>query len=216
MARLAPSILSASEEKFDEQMKLIEAGGADLIHYDVMDGVFVPATVNPIPVKELSKKSKLPIDVHLMVQEAGDVIEQYLSENTKYITVHQEACKDLKAVIDKIHGFGVKAGLAINPDTPISVLKPYFRDIDLALVMSVFPGKAGQKFIPSALIKVCELDELRRANNYAFRIEVDGGINLDNCEMTKKSGADILVAGSACFGAEDIKKRCEDFKKIIK
>lgn len=216
MAKLAPSILSADSEKFNEQLEQIKQGGASFIHYDVMDGVFVPAEVYPMPVKELSKITTIPIDVHLMVKNPIDVLNQYVSENTYYITVHYEACDDLAKTIDQIHALGYKAGIAINPDTPLSVLKPYFKAVELILIMSVVPGKAGQGFISSTLLKLCELDEIRKASNYAFRIEVDGGIKLENAEMVKKSGADIIVSGSGCFGALDIKKRCEDFNKLIK
>lgn len=216
MAKLAPSILSADSEKFAEQLESIKKGGASFIHYDVMDGVFVPAEVYPMPVKELSKITTIPIDVHLMVKNPIDVLDQYVSENTYYITVHYEACDDLPKTIEKIHSLGYKAGIAINPDTPISVLKPYFNSVELILIMSVVPGKAGQGFISSTMIKICELDEIRKANNYAFRIEVDGGIKLENAQMVKNAGSDIIVAGSGCFGASDIKKRCEDFNNLIK
>ncbi len=216
MAKLAPSILSADFANLETQIRLIEQGGADYIHCDVMDGSFVPNISFGAPViKALSGKFRLPFDIHLMIERPENRIADFDFPETEYIVVHQEACRHLHRVIQQIKAMGKKAGVSINPGTPISMIEPVLGDIDLVLVMSVNPGFSGQKFIPGAVLKVCELDEIRRSEALDFVIEIDGGVSLENCEMLKNAGVDIIVAGNACFGADDIKKRCEDFKRLI-
>lgn len=217
MAQLAPSILSADFSELGKQVSKIEKGGADFIHVDVMDGAFVPNISFGAPVmKSLLGKTNVPFDVHLMIEHPELRIPDFVTPNTEYITVHQEACTHLHRVIQQIKGFGVKAGVAINPATPVSLLENILGDIDLVLIMSVNPGFGGQKFIPNAVVKVCELDEIRKNEELKFLIEIDGGVNLDNCQMLADAGVDILVAGSAVFGAEDIAKRTKEFKKLLK
>lgn len=217
MAKLAPSILSADLANLEKQVKLIQKGGADYVHCDVMDGEFVPNLSFGAPViKCLAKKTDMPLDVHLMIEHPERYIEDYNFPNTEYIVVHQEACKHLHRVIQQIKALGKKAGVALNPATPVSSVMPVLGDLDLVLVMSVNPGFSGQKFIPSAVLKICELDEIRKKEELGFVIEVDGGVNLENCVMLKDAGADILVAGNACFGAEDVAKRCREFRKLLK
>ena len=217
MAKLAPSILSADFANLERDVLQIEKGGADFVHCDVMDGQFVPNITFGAPVvKSLVGKTKLPLDVHLMIEHPEQRIPDFVTPQTEYIVVHQEACKHLHRVIQQIHDLGIKAGVSINPATPVSMIKPILGDVDLVLVMSVNPGFSGQKFIPSTVLKVCELDEIRKSEGLSYQIEIDGGVSLDNCQMLKEAGVDIMVAGSACFGAEDIVKRCQDFKELMK
>lgn len=217
MAQLAPSVLSADLSELGKQVSKIEKGGADFIHYDVMDGSFVPnISYGPAVMKSLLGKTKIPFDVHLMIEHPEQRIADFVTPNTEYITVHQETCPHLHRVIQQIKALGVKAGVAINPATPVCMLENILGDVDLVLVMSVNPGFGGQKFIPNSVIKICELDEIRKKEELSFLIEVDGGVSLDNCQMLKDAGADILVAGSAVFGAEDITKRTKEFKKFLK
>ena len=217
MAKLAPSILSADFANLERDVLQIEKGGADFVHCDVMDGQFVPNITFGAPVvKSLVGKTKLPLDVHLMIEHPEQRIPDFVTPQTEYIVVHQEACKHLHRVIQQIHDLGIKAGVSINPATPVSMIKPILGDVDLVLIMSVNPGFPGQKFIPSTVLKVCELDEIRKSEGLSYQIEIDGGVSLDNCQMLKEAGVDIMVAGSACFGAEDIVKRCQDFKELLK
>ena len=217
MASLAPSILSADFSQLGEQVRLIEEGGAGFVHMDVMDGAFVPnITFGGPVVRSLVGKTSLPFDVHLMIEHPEYRIQDFVTEQTEYIVVHQEACTHLDRVIHQIKETGCKAGVAINPSTPVSAIECVLGEVDLVLVMSVNPGFSGQKFIPYAVLKVCELDEIRKNEDLGFLIEIDGGVSLDNAAMLVESGADILVAGSAVFGAEDIVARCKEFNRIIK
>ena len=216
MVKLAPSVLSADLSRLADQAALIEQGGADLVHLDVMDGAFVPnITFGGPVVRSLAGKTKLPFDVHLMIEHPEYRIPDFVTPQTEYICVHQEACVHLHRVIQQIKALGIKAGAAINPATPVSALEPILGDLDMVLVMSVNPGFGGQKFIPSAMIKVSELDELRKNEELSFVIEVDGGVDLTNAPALKAVGADILVAGSAVFGAPDVPARIKEFKAVL-
>ena len=216
MAKLSPSILASDFSKLASQVALIEEGGAGYVHMDIMDGHFVPNITFGAPVvKSLAGKTSLPFDVHLMIEHPEQWIPGFVTPQTEYIVVHQEACDHLDRVINQIKELGCKAGVALNPATPVSTLECILGEVDMVLVMSVNPGFGGQKFIPYTVLKVCELDEIRRNEDLDFVIEVDGGVNLDNAAMLVESGADILVAGSAVFGAEDIPKRCKEFNEII-
>ena len=216
MAYLAPSILSADFANLESQVKLIEAGGADYVHMDVMDGSFVPnITFGGPVVQAMAGKTSVPFDVHLMIDNPELRIADFVTPQTEFITVHQEACRHLHRVIQQIKALGIKAGVALNPATPVCMLENVLADVDMVLVMSVNPGFGGQKFIPSAVTKICELDEIRKEQDLNFVIEVDGGVNLSNCQLLCDAGADILVAGSAVFGAEDITKRTKEFKEIL-
>ena len=215
MLKLAPSILSADFGHLAEDVKKIEEGGADYIHVDVMDGHFVPNISFGAPVmKCLNGKTGLPYDVHLMIENPDMYIDDFVTPQTEYITVHQEACVHLHRTIQNIKSKGVKAGVSINPATPVSTLECILPDVDLVLIMSVNPGFGGQKFIHGALEKVRELAEIKRAKNLDFVIEIDGGITLDNIEEVMNAGVEMAVAGSAVFKAEDVVKRVKDFKKF--
>lgn len=207
MAKVAPSILSADFSKLGADVQEICEFGADYIHVDVMDGAFVPnISFGAGVMKSLNNVTNIPYDVHLMIEDPDRYIEDFVTPNTEFITVHQEACRHLDRTIQHIHSTGVKAGVALNPATPIVMVEDVLDKVDMILIMSVNPGFGGQKFIPRALDKIRRLDEIRKTNGYDFVIEVDGGVNLQNCEELKSVGTDILVAGSAVFKAESRKE----------
>ena len=215
MLKLAPSILSADFGHLAEDVKKIEEGGADYIHVDVMDGHFVPNISFGAPVmKCLNGKTGLPYDVHLMIENPDKYIEDFVTPQTEYITVHQEACTHLHRTVQNIKSKGIKAGVSINPAKPVSTLECILPDVDLVLIMSVNPGFGGQKFIAGTLDKVRELAEIKRAKNLNFVIEIDGGITLDNIKEVMDAGVEMAVAGSAVFKAEDVVQRVRDFKKF--
>ncbi|MGN1350949.1 MAG: ribulose-phosphate 3-epimerase [Anaerovoracaceae bacterium] len=208
MKKLAPSILSADFSRLGQDVKTIEEAGAHLVHVDVMDGHFVPnITIGPLVAKSLVGKTGMPLDVHLMIENPDRYIEEFVTPQTEYITVHQEACTHLHRTLQAIRALGVKAGVALNPATSLESIRWVLEDVDMVLVMSVNPGFGGQKFIPSALRKVEALAQMRQAMGLSFEIEIDGGVGPANIEEISKAGVDIFVAGSAVFGAEDVKER---------
>lgn len=216
MIQLAPSILSADFSHLKEDVDKIERAGAHLIHVDVMDGHFVPNISFGAPVmKSLAGKTKLPFDVHLMIEEPDRYIDDFVTENTEYITVHQEACPHINRTVQHIKDMGIKAGVAINPATSLSVLDYVLDDIDMVLIMSVNPGFGGQKFISSSLVKAEELSAIKKNTDLEFKIEIDGGINPANAKIAIDAGVEILVAGSSVFKAEDAEKRVKEFLKIF-
>lgn len=217
MKKLAPSILSADFSKLAEEVAKIEAGGADYIHVDVMDGHFVPnITYGAVVMKSLLGKTNLPFDVHLMIERPDDILEDFMTDNTAFITVHQEACVHLNRTVQHIKSLGAKAGVSLNPATSLSTLDYILEDIDMVLIMSVNPGFGGQKFIPSALEKIRELSEIRKAEGLDFEIEVDGGANLGNVQELASAGTDIIVAGSAVFKTPDITETTKQFISKIR
>lgn len=200
MALLAPSILSADFANLGRDIEITDKAGADVIHIDVMDGLFVPSISFGMPViKSIRKTTDKTFDVHLMIEEPIRYIKEFAECGADYITVHYEACKDIHATIDKIKEYGLKAGISIKPNTKVEVLKPVLNDVDMVLVMSVEPGFGGQKLIPHTVDKVRELRKIVDDNNFNVIIEIDGGINLDNVESIVNAGADWIVAGSAVF-----------------
>ena len=214
MKQLAPSILSADFSRLGKDVADIEAGGAHFVHVDVMDGHFVPnISFGAAVMKSLEGKTKLPFDVHLMIEEPDRYLEEFVTPQTEYITVHQEACVHLHRTVQHIRDTGVKAGVSINPATPLNTLESILPDVDLVLIMSVNPGFGGQKLIPSALDKIRRLAEYRDRAGLAFAIEIDGGVTLDNIRMVDDAGTDIIVAGSAVFGAEKIRGRVREMIK---
>lgn len=216
MAKLAPSILSADFSCLGEETERIRRGGADLIHVDVMDGHFVPnISFGAAVMKSLLGKTEIPFDVHLMIENPDKYIDDFVTENTEYITVHAEACTHINRTLQHIKSKGVKAGVALNPGTPLSVLDYVLEDADMILVMSVNPGFGGQKFIPSVLRKASELVKLREERNLDFEIEIDGGANLDNLKQITDAGVSIVVAGSSVFKADDIEKRTAEFTDML-
>lgn len=213
MTKIAPSILSADFSNLLRDVKMIEDAGADYIHVDVMDGHFVPNITYGAPVlKCLNGKTELPYDVHLMIENPDNFIEDFVMPNTEFIVVHQEACTHLDRTIEYIKSFGVKAGVALNPATPPETLDYVLEKLDLVLVMSVNPGFAAQKFIPSALDKIYTLNEIRVDNDLDYVIQVDGGVSEKNAADLVDAGVDILVAGSAVFSADDPAKVIQNLK----
>ncbi len=208
MAKLiAPSILSADFTRLGEEVKTVEAAGADLIHFDVMDGHFVPnLTVGPMVLEAVRRVTHLPIDAHLMVANPDAVLEDYIKAGAQYLSVHAEVCPHLHRTIQRIQSLGAKAGVALNPHTPVSTLAHVLDSLDFVLVMTVNPGFGGQKFIPAAFQKVSELDEWRQKHQLKFLIEVDGGIKVENIGEVSRAGVDIFVAGSAVFNSSDYAK----------
>lgn len=216
MNKLAPSILSADFSKLGEEAETIEKAGAHLIHVDVMDGHFVPnISYGATVMKSLCGRTKLPFDVHLMIEEPDRYIDDFVTDQTEYITVHQEACPHLHRTVQHIKSLGIKAGVAINPATSLSVLDYILDQVDLVLVMSVNPGFGGQKFIESVLNKAEMLREIRDRAGLNYEIEIDGGINLDNVKTVTDAGVEIVVAGSSVFKAPDIEKRVGEFLEIL-
>ncbi len=216
MIQLAPSILSADFSKLEEDVKAIERGGAHLIHVDVMDGHFVPnISFGASVMKSLLGKTNVPFDVHLMIEDPDKYLEDFLTPNTEYITVHQEACVHLHRTIQHIKDKGVKAGVSLNPATPLETLDYILQDVDMVLLMSVNPGFGGQSLIPQVLDKVRELAKIKKERNLDFLIEIDGGVKLDNVKEVVDAGVEIVVAGSAVFKADDIEARTKEFVKLI-
>lgn len=201
---IAPSILSADFARLADEVAAVEQAGADLLHVDVMDGHFVPnLTVGPPIVESLRKVTKLPLDVHLMITNADAFIPEFAEAGADYLTVHVEACPHLHRTIQSIKERGVKAGVTLNPATPISALQEIWGDVDLVLIMSVNPGFGGQTFISSVLKKIVEArTQLDRINSQAL-LEVDGGVKVDNTREIVAAGATTLVAGSAIFSQRD-------------
>lgn len=209
---LAPSILSADFAHLAESAKKAQAGGAGLFHIDVMDGHFVPnISFGATVMKSLLGNVEIPFDVHLMIEDADRYIESFVTENTEYITVHREACTHLDRSLQLIKSYGVKSGVAINPATPIWTLDCVLDKVDLILVMSVNPGFGGQKMIYSTLEKVRKLKKIKEEKGYNFKIELDGGVNTENIKEVVDAGVEIVVAGSAVFGADDITERVKNF-----
>ncbi len=216
MAYLAPSILSADFSRLAAHIAEAEKGGADILHMDVMDGAFVPNISFGVPViKAMVGKTGLNFDVHLMIERPDDILEEFVSPQTEYITVHQEACRHLHRTLQHIKSVGCKAGVSLNPATPLSSIEELLGDLDLVLIMSVNPGFGGQKYIEASTDKIKRLAAMRKERGLGFMIEVDGGVDLGNAVSIKDAGADILVAGSAVFGAEDVAARVAEFKKLI-
>lgn len=204
MVKIAPSILSADFARLGEEIKDVERGGADYIHVDVMDGHFVPnITIGPLIVEAIRPITKLPLDVHLMIENPDQYIEAFAKAGADYITVHVEASRHLHRTIQLIKSTGVKAGVVLNPATPVDSLKHIIEDVDMVLLMSVNPGFGGQKFISSVLPKIRQVKELADSLNPELEIEVDGGVNEETAKLCVEAGANVLVAGSAVFNKED-------------
>jgi len=217
MAILAPSILSADLTNLAQQIRLTEMGGADWIHCDVMDGHFVPnLTFGPIIVDAVRRSTHLPVDVHLMIKNPDNLLEKFVKAGANYLTVHNEEVVHLNSTLNRITELGCKAGVAINPSTPVKSLENIAEFADLVLIMSVNPGFGGQSFIPSALKKIEELVELRKKLNSKFLIEIDGGINTKTILPALKAGVDVFVTGSSVFKSNNITAATIELKNILK
>ncbi len=206
MIDLAPSILSADFAHLADQVERAAAGGGTVIHVDVMDGHFVPnITLGPPIVKSLRQFTRLPLDCHLMIENPDQFIAEFADAGADWISVHQEECRHLNRTLQLIKQHNCRAGVVINPATPVDTLSEVLDIVDHVLVMSVNPGFGGQKFLPQTLHKMKKLAEIRAARGYSYRIEVDGGVGMDTVAEVVRAGAEILVAGSAVFGKGDAK-----------
>ena len=213
--QISPSILSADFSQLGNEIKRLEESGADMIHVDVMDGHFVPnLTIGPPIIKSLRKYTKLPFDVHLMISPVHKYIKNYADAGADIITIHPEATDDLSESIELIKSLNKKIGVSLNPDTPIDKIKNILSKVDLILIMSVYPGFGGQKFMPEVLDKIKNLNKLKINNKLNFNIEVDGGINFENSKFVIDAGADILVSGTTIFRENEgnIKKNIETLR----
>ena len=201
---IAPSILSADFARLGEEVAAVEKAGADWVHVDVMDGHFVPnITIGPLVVKALRKVTSMPLDVHLMIENADEFLDDFLEAGSDYLTVHVEACRHLQRTLAYIRQKGGKAGVSLNPATPLSALDHVLPDLDMVLLMSVNPGFGGQAFIPQVLDKIVELRKILDGLDRRVLLQVDGGIKVDNIGTVAAAGVDVFVAGSAIFGTED-------------
>ena len=209
---ISPSILAGDFSQLGKDIQKLEDAGADMIHVDVMDGHFVPnITIGPPVIKSLRKYTDLPFDVHLMISPVHKYIEDFSKAGSDIITIHPEATENVKDSIDLIKSLGKKVGLSLNPDTTIDIIEKYLDQIDLVLVMTVYPGFGGQKFIPKVLNKIKNLKSFKDENKLKFDIEVDGGINFENNKLAIEAGANILVSGTTIFKNNhgDIKKNID-------
>ncbi len=212
MIKVAPSLLSADFRNIEREIKRVEKCKVDLLHLDVMDGHFVPnITFGPMIAEAINQCTKLPLDVHLMIENPNSFVESFVKSGADYLTVSFEACKHLHRIINLIKSFRVKTGCALNPGTPFSLVKPVLKDLDLLLLMTVNPGFGGQKFIPSVLPKIEEAKAFIRQHELKIEIEVDGGISPQTAKLVKKAGATVLVAGAAVFKS---KNYCQTIKAI--
>jgi len=216
MKIIAPSILTADLANLSQQLRYVEIGGADWIHCDIMDGHFVPnLTFGPIVVKAVKRSTHLPLDVHLMIENADDYLEDYINAGASYLTVHQEAVVHLNRTVNRIKELGVKAGISINPSTPVDTLQDTAEFADLILIMSVNPGFGAQSFISNSLKKVKELVKLRAELKANFLIEIDGGMSKDTIKEASKAGVDVFVAGSSIFNSDNISAATAELKFLI-
>lgn len=213
---LSPSILAADFKVLGQEMKKTEENGAAYIHFDVMDGMFVPSISFGMPVlASIHDATEQFMDAHLMVQEPIRYVEAFQKAGADYVTVHLEACEDVKTTLDKIHACGMKAGLAVNPETDVKELVPYLEDVEMILIMSVHPGFGGQKFIPESLDKIREIRAMLNEKNLEIDIQVDGGIYVENVREVLDAGANVIVAGSAVFRG-DAGENTAKFMEILK
>ncbi|WP_100403082.1 ribulose-phosphate 3-epimerase [Bacillus sp. FJAT-42315] len=213
MVKIAPSILSADFSRLGEEIKDVEMGGADIIHVDVMDGHFVPnITIGPLIVDAIRPITKLPLDVHLMIENPDQYIEAFAKAGADYITVHVEACPHLHRTIQLIRSHGVKAGVVLNPATPAQMIEHILEDIDMVLLMTVNPGFGGQSFIHSVVPKIRQVKQMIDEKGLDVEIEIDGGVNIETAKLCTEAGASILVAGSAVYNKEDRKQAIDEIR----
>ncbi len=216
MKKIAPSILNADLSNLSQQIRYVEIGGADWIHCDIMDGHFVPNITFGSPiVKAVKNSTNLPVDVHLMIENADKYLESFVESGADVLTVHQEAVIHLNRTLNRIKELGTKAGVSINPATPVYSLYEVLEIVDLVLVMTVNPGFGGQSFIESTLRKVEQLHGFRERNNYKFLIETDGGICLDNIQSVSNAGCDVFVIGSCIFKSDSISAKTTELKNKV-
>lgn len=214
---LCPSILSADFSRLQDDINEVESAGADVIHCDIMDGHFVPnITFGPDVVARINEITGLPLDVHLMIDHSDKYIKNFCEAGADYISVHYENNVHLNRLINYIKSFKVKAGVVINPATPVEMLSDIIKDVDFVLVMSVNPGFGGQKFIPNSIDKIKKLKELINKKNPGCLIEIDGGVGVDNIKLLSDTGVDMFVCGASVFKAKDKKERIRELKELLK
>ncbi len=214
---IAPSILSADFSRLKQELASVEAAGADYIHIDVMDGHFVPnITIGPFIVEAIKRSTKVPLDVHLMIERPEDYIKSFRSAGADIITIHAEATVHLHRLVQSIKEEGARAGVSINPGTPVEAIEEVLDCVDLVLVMSVNPGFGGQQFIPHSIGKIKKLRKMLDERGLKTILEVDGGVKVSNIKKVSMAGADMFVAGSAVFGSTNYKKTIEAMRKEIK
>ena len=216
--KIAPSILSADFSNLERDIQMVEEGGAHLLHIDVMDGHFVPnITLGPVVVEAINEVAEIPLDVHLMIEDPAYYVDAFIDAGADYLTVHAESAVHLHRVIQQIKARNIKAGVSLNPHTPLNVLENVLNDIDLILIMSVNPGFGGQSFIPHTLEKLNKLDKLLKdANADHIEVEVDGGIKLDNIKEVSDAGCDIFVSGSGIFKTDNPIRTISEMNNILK
>ena len=202
--KIAPSILSADFSRLKDEIQAVEAAGADWLHVDVMDGHFVPnITIGPVVVEWVRKVTNIPLDVHLMITDPDKYAPEFIKAGADWVSIHPETCADPNLSLNKIRALGAKASVAVNPDVPLARVESCFSDADMVLMMSVFPGFAGQAFIPEVLPKIAALRSLIDERKLALLIEVDGGIKTDNIDLVVRAGAEVIVSGSGIFKSPD-------------
>ena len=216
MGKIAPSILSADISKLGEDIQMLDKGGGDWIHIDVMDGHFVPnLTFGPNVVAAAKNYTDLPLDVHLMVEEPEKMINGFAEAGATGISIHAEATKNIHQVMQHIKSLNVQAGVVINPGTAVSFIEPVLSIVDMVLVMTVNPGFGGQSFIPETLKKIEKLDAYRKENDLSYLIQVDGGVNEETIQLCHEAGADVFVAGSNVFGAKSPADQIQKLKRLV-
>jgi ribulose-phosphate 3-epimerase len=214
--KIAPSILSADFARLGDEIRAVERAGADLIHFDVMDGHFVPNLSIGVPVlKSVRKITKLPLDAHLMISEPEKYVEVFIKSGADSVSVHAEVCRDIPAMAKRIHELGARASIGINPETPIDRVIAAAEHLDMILIMSVHPGFGGQDFIPGSLQKLREVRRELRRRGLNVDVEIDGGIKGDNIAAAKAAGANVFVSGSGIFGEKDYAKIIADMRAVV-
>jgi len=212
--KIAPSILSADFSRLRDEIQAVEEAGADWLHVDVMDGHYVPnITIGPVVVESIRKATHLPLDVHLMITDPDKFAPEFIKAGANWVSIHPETCKDPRTSLRRIRELGAKASLAVNPDVPLEKIKPYFTEIDMLLLMTVFPGFAGQAFIEDVLAKIERARRLVTEKRLPFLIEADGGIKADNLDRVVGAGAEVIVSGSGIFKTPNYAETIQKMRK---
>ncbi len=214
--KIAPSILSADFSRLKDEIQAVEAAGADWLHVDVMDGHFVPnITIGPVVVEWVCRVTKIPVDVHLMITDPDKYAPEFIKAGADWVSIHPETCADPNATLRKIRDLGAKASIAVNPDVPLSKVERCFADIDMILMMTVFPGFGGQAFIPDVLPKIEEIRKLIDRRKLTVLVEVDGGIKADNIDRVVRAGAEVIVSGSGIFKTPNYAETIRQMRRAV-